>query len=49
MKRLMVLWKLVVEDPFHGVSDWLSRLLKAAHYHPEKAYMRCPANRGRDR
>lgn len=47
MKHLLALWTSAVEGPFRGFSDWLSGLIKAAHYHPEKAYMRCRVDRGR--
>lgn len=50
MKYVMALWKLTVEAPLHGVSNWLGKLLKATHYHPERAYMRARRNdRERDR
>lgn len=48
MKQIRTLWKLAVEEPLQGLSGWLGRLVKAAHYHPEKAYMRCRADRGQD-
>lgn len=40
MNSVSALWKSAVKDSLDGVSDWLKRLLKATHYHPEKAYMR---------
>jgi hypothetical protein len=50
MTYIKTLWKLTVEDSLHGVSDWLKHVLKATHYHPEKAYMRAhQEDRGRDR
>jgi hypothetical protein len=50
MTYIKTLWKLTVEDSLHGVSDWLKHILKATHYHPEKAYMRAHhEDRGRDR
>ena len=48
MKQIVALWKSTVKDPFHGVSDWLRKLVMATHYHPEKAYMRRRDDSGRD-
>lgn len=46
-KQIRTLWKRAVEAPIRGFFEWLGRLFKAAHYHPEKAYMRCRTDRRR--
>jgi len=49
-KYILALRELTVNDPLHGVSDWLKKLLRTTHYHPEKAYMRAHrAGGGQDR
>jgi len=48
-KYIHALRELTVNDPLHGVSGWLKKLLRTTHYHPEKAYMRArPAGGGQD-
>lgn len=46
MNTILAVWKSLVEEPLHGVADWLARAIRATQYHPERAYMRARRDDG---